>query len=126
MSNTEHSTEFERRTQQVLRESVDQMDGATRARLARARQAAVAQYGARSRWLEVRFLALAGALAAGVLVALVLVRQPGSRDINPSGAASLDDLELLADADAFDLGQESDLEFIEWAAAQAGQDPVGG
>jgi hypothetical protein len=35
-------------------------------------------------------------------------------------------MDLLADADGFDLAQETDLEFIEWAAAMGEQDGAGG
>jgi hypothetical protein len=35
-------------------------------------------------------------------------------------------MELLADADALDIAQETDLDFIEWAAAQGERDGTGG
>ena len=46
--------------------------------------------------------------------------------VNDNAGTALLDLSVLADADALELGEETDLEFIEWAAAMARQDAVGG
>ena len=35
------------------------------------------------------------------------------------------DIELLADADAYEISQETDLDFIEWAAAMGEKDVAG-
>jgi hypothetical protein len=126
MNQDNETTEFERRTQALLRDSVDQLDGATRSRLAQARSRALAQRSARSRWLDLRYLAPAGAMAAALLVSVLFVgRQDASGPVNDSTGGALYDLELLADADAYDLTQETDLEFIEWAAAMGEQDQAG-
>lgn len=117
--------EFGRRAGELLRASADDMDAATRSRLARARAAAIGQAAQPRRWLTLRHLAPAGAVAGAALVALVLFRQGpgGAIDTVP---AALYDLELLADADAWELSQEADLEFIEWAAAMAELEGAGG
>jgi hypothetical protein len=126
MNQDNETTEFERRTQALLRESVEQLDGATRSKLAQARSKALAQRGARSRWLDLRLLAPAGAMAAALLVTVLFVgRHDGSGPVNDSTGGALYDLELLADADAYELTQESDLEFIEWAATMGEQDQAG-
>lgn len=126
MNQDNETTEFERRTQALLRDSVDNLDGATRSRLARARSAALAARETRRGWLDFRYLAPAGAMAAAVLVTvLFVVRQDGSGAVNDSAGGALYDLELLADADALDLTQETDLEFIEWAAAMGERDQAG-
>ena len=122
----EDTSEFERRTQALLRDSVEQLDGATRSRLAQARSRALTAQGARSRWLDLRYLAPAGAMAAAALVTVLLVvRQDASAPVNDSANGALYDLELLADTDAYELTQETDLEFIEWAAAMGEKDQAG-
>lgn len=126
MNMSNEKSEFERRAAELLRTSADGLDGATRGRLARARAAAVDPARPRG-WLHFRYLAPAGATAAAVL-ATVLVLGPGKplAPVNDATGSALYDMELLADADAFDIAQETDLEFIEWAAAQAELDGTGG
>jgi hypothetical protein len=115
--------EFGQRAGKLLRASADDLDGATRAALARVRATAI-EGDARPRWLTPRYLAPAGAMASAALVAvLFLARGPA---VNENAGAALLDLDLLADADALEMGEETDLEFIEWAAAMAGQDQAGG
>jgi hypothetical protein len=109
-------SEFERRASALLRESADSVDAATRSRLAQARHAALAGRAARPGWLDLRVLAPGGAVAAAALVALLLWGGMGRNPVD-SGTGALDDLDLLADSDAYELSQETDLEFIEWAAA---------
>jgi len=123
MSNDNTPTEFERRAGEVLREGADNLDGATRSRLTQARHAALAQMGRRGGWLNLRVLVPGGAVAAALLVALLLWNGHGPALPGSSGS-NLDDMELLADAEAYELSQEPDLEFIEWAAAM-GDGPTG-
>jgi len=116
----EETAEFERRTQALLRDSVDRVDGATRSRLAQARSKALEPRSGRSGWLDFRYLAPAGAMAAAALLTVLIVApRDDSNPVNDSGGGALYDLELLADADAYELTQEADLEFIEWAAAMS-------
>jgi len=122
--NPENETEFEKRAQAALRSSVEQLDGATRSRLALARSHALAQREARS-WFDFRYLAPAGAMAAAVLMSVLYLGRPDAPGVNEATGNALYDLELLADADAFELTQETDLEFIEWAAAMGEQDQAG-
>jgi hypothetical protein len=114
--------EFERRTAELLRASADDLDGNTRARLARARATALEPAPRERNWLDLRYLAPAGASAVAVL-ATVLVLSHGKPDalVNEAYGAALYDMELLADADALDIAEEADLDFIEWAAAQGEQ-----
>jgi len=107
-------TEFEKRTREVLDESAGRLDGRTRSRLTQARHAALAQLEqpARHWW---RGFVPAGA-AAAVAVLAVIMWSP-----TPPGtpAAPVDDMELLADADAPDFVDDGeDLEFYEWAAGE--------
>lgn len=117
--------DFERRVTELLATGTDALDGATRAALLRARRRAVASAASRTRpaW---RYFAPAG-VAAAVLLAFVLFMQP---QLAPrSGDAALVDtgvdLDLLIDDEAWDIAQEADLEFIEWAAAMARQQGAG-
>lgn len=115
------------RAGELLRTSADDLDGATRSRLARARAAALEQHTRPRRWQTLRHLAPVGAVAAAALVA-VLLTSPGTPpvEVNLATTATLYDLELLADADAWELSQEADLEFIEWAAAMTELEGAGG
>ncbi|MEJ0100136.1 MAG: hypothetical protein WDO12_10525 [Pseudomonadota bacterium] len=119
--------EFETRAAALLRASVEDMDGTTRARLARARAAALEPAHARS-WFGFRYLAPAGATAAAVLATLLFVggRHHQTNPVNEGAGTALYDMDLLADADGLDIAQESDLDFIEWAASQGEQSGAGG
>lgn len=121
MSNEEDSA-FERRARELLHDSVNDLDTATRSRLTQARHAALAK-PARPAWLHSRVLAPGGAIAAVALVA-VLLWGTAHQPVKDAGSA-LDDLELLADSEGYELSQEPDLDFIEWAAAMGEKDPVG-
>lgn len=116
---------FEQRARTLLRDSAQNLDGATRARLTQARAAAIAQREATPGWFNFRYLAPAGAMAAAVLVTMLFIERPDAPGVNDPAASALYDLELLADADAFELSQETDLEFIEWAAAMGEQGKAG-
>lgn len=125
MNDQDRNDAFERRMAALLESSTDDLDGDTRAALLRARRRAVQATASQARpaW---RYLAPAGAVAALLLVVLFMrgVPLPGSDvDADPAAAPELD---LLTDNDAWDIAQESDLEFIEWAAAKARQQGVGG
>lgn len=112
---------FEKRARDLLRDSADNLDGATRSRLTQARHAALSQIGSSSsrRWLQVALPG--GAVAVAAVVGLMLWNGAGPQ---AGGSAAMDDLELLADAEGYDLSQEPDLGFIEWAAAM-GDTPAG-
>ena len=123
MSNDNDPTEFERRASASLRDSADGLDGATRSRLTQARHAALSQLGQASSWRSAWLIVPGGAAAAAVLMALLLWQ--GNGMVVPGGSGTtLDDMELLADAEGYELSQEPDLEFIEWAAAM-GDTPAG-
>jgi hypothetical protein len=119
----EGAVAFEQRARQLLRDSVDGLPAHTRSRLTRARHAALATrpswyWGSLRRWLP----AGAGALAAATLAVLFLVgprgESPGS---NVLASAGPEDLEMLADSDAVQLGRDEDVDydFYEWAASEA-------
>jgi hypothetical protein len=129
MSEKERS-EFERRSQAVLDESVARLDGRTRSRLNQARQQALAEAEALAtspwkKWFTVGTLMPAGAVAAAAIVALTLWSGPRGVDVTDSMArgdatTTFEDLDLLADNDAFDEeGPFAEYEFYEWAAAEA-------
>jgi hypothetical protein len=104
---------FEERSREVFNDSVERLDARTRSRLNQARQRALdeAKKGsARRYWLA----APVGGLAAAALIALVLIRT-GGEPAMPSaeeGAMALDDFDIVADADNFELIQ--DVEFYSW------------
>jgi hypothetical protein len=111
-------TPFEKRTQEVLGESTARLDGRTLSRLTQARHAALEQLQqpARHWW---RSFVPAGAAAAVAVLAVVM--WSGGPGIGPTGPAAspVEDIELLADADAPDFVDDGeDLEFYEWAAGE--------
>jgi hypothetical protein len=114
---------FEQRARQLLRDSVEGLPAHTRSRLTRARHAALAArpswyWGSLRRWLP----AGAGALAAATLAVLFLVGPRGeSPGYNVLASAGPEDLEMLADSDAVQLGRDEDVDydFYEWAASEA-------
>jgi hypothetical protein len=118
---------FERRARALLRDSAQNLDGATRSRLAQARAAAMSQRDARRpSWFDFRYLApVGGAMAAAMLITLLVAGRQDVPGVNAPAGNALYDLELLTDADAFELSQEADLEFIEWAASMGEQDQAG-
>jgi hypothetical protein len=121
MNTSNEQDDFEKRAGELLRTSADELDGATRARLSRARATAL-EPGPRQRsWLDFRYLAPAGAMAAAVLATVLFIGQRDNGTVNDSSGTALYDMELLADTDALDIAQETDLDFIEWAAAQGEQ-----
>jgi hypothetical protein len=128
---------FERRTQAVLEESVARLDGHTRSRLNQARRRALEAHAARAHSPVARLFgdrslfAPAGALAAvGVLAVLLWTVRPGG-DAPPfalpngDGTTTIEDLELLADHDALELARGGELEFYEWALAEADAEAKG-
>lgn len=125
MSNHD-SDEFARRAGALLRAGAEQIDGTTRRALAGARAKALEAAQRPRPWLDPRYLVPAGAVASAALVAVLLyVLATAPAPVNRNAGAALYDMELLADADALDVGEEMDLEFIEWAAAVGAQEAGG-
>jgi anti-sigma-K factor RskA len=112
---SEEGTPFEKRTREVLEESAARLDGRTLSRLTQARHAALekAHRPSRQGW---RLLVPAGAAAAAAVVVLTSLgpEKPGQTIV--AAQNPLEDLEILADADAPDFEDSEELEFYEWAA----------
>lgn len=108
-------TDFEKRSQEILEDSVARLDGRTRSRLTQARHAALAQLerpAARQWW---RAYVPAGAAAAAAVLAVVLYAGRGAVPV----PLAVDDNEILADVEAPDFTEDSDdVEFYEWAAGE--------
>lgn len=117
MNGDERWTEHERRARELFDASVEGIDAATRSRLNRARQAAVAEVE-RSRRGPWRTWLPAAAAASVALLAIVLWRTPGqSPGARPvvEGAPTAEVVELLAIGD--DVVND-DPEFYTWLAAR--------
>ena len=110
-------TPFEKRAKEVLDESAGRLDGRTRSRLTQARHAALARLEQPQRfgW---RAYVPAGAAAGAAVLAVVMYT--GKPNTDPAlGPSPVEDIELLADADAPDFVDDGeDLEFYEWAAGE--------
>ena len=126
MTHDNELSPLEQRARSLLRDRVHNLDGATRSHLAQARSAAIAQRDARPGWFTFRYLApAAGVVATAALVTVLITGRQDVSGVNDPADSALYDLELLADADAFELSQETDLEFIEWAASMGEQGQAG-
>jgi hypothetical protein len=124
----EQLTDFERRSREVLEESVLRIDGRVRSRLNQARHAAVEAASARRRPALWRFFSLvpttAGAVAAALVVTLFLWHRGPEGELpltNDTQHSMMGDLDLLADGEGLDLLQDGDGSgsFYEWAADQS-------
>ena len=133
MSETERDrqqAEFERRAQDAFRRSVDELDAATLSRLNRSRQRALeAARGSNrhgSRWL---MWAPAGALAAAVLAAALLLRTtpdtPTTVAVSAPADAQPEAFDLLAAGEDLELATEADLDFYDWVELATADDGVG-
>lgn len=125
--NTE--TEFEVRVRALLEASTEELSGHVRSRLTQARHAALDRLRAAPRAPIWRRWVPAGAAASVVLLALVFTggHLGAPTPVTVATVASpIDDLEMLADSEAFDLTQDqqpasgpaADFDFYEWAAGE--------
>ena len=121
--------ELERRARPAFDASVESVDARARSRLNRARQRAVAAVAGAAAPRQVRSgwttWAPAGALAASVLVAALLMRGPmgeeGPRPVASHPAAlGHEPLEMLAAGEEFEIAtSDEELEFYEWVEVAA-------
>ena len=106
--------DFERRAREAFDASVDTVDDDLRVRLAAARRAAVAAADRPARRSAWGAWAPAAALATVACVALILWRTEAPTPVvAQSNTASVDAVELLADAEGLAI-VEDDLAFYEW------------
>jgi hypothetical protein len=120
MSGSGQPDELEARAREALDESVTRVSGHVRSRLNQARQAALAEIGARPRsiWRFPTLLPAAGATAAAILVALAfMVNRGAERGLVHEGGAAYEDIEMLSDRDGLELVENGDSSFYEWAVA---------
>jgi len=125
--------ELERHARNVFQASVDGLDAVTLSRLNRSRQQALDAAAGRKRtgWRWTAW-ASAGALAASVLAAVLLLRSPLETGApvqvaaTPTNAEARQDLlELLTAGEDLDLATEADLEFYAWVELETADDGVG-
>jgi len=121
----EQLTDFERRSREVLEESVLRIDGRVRSRLNQARQAAVeaASTGRRPFYWRFATMVPTAAAAAAALVVVMFIFHHRGPQVDPplANVESPRDLDLLADGEGLDLVQDGDGSgsFYEWAADQS-------
>lgn len=121
MASDDEFDAFARRLKAQLDQSADELDTLTRARLRAMRLRALAPQ-VRMSWLR---WGVPTALAASLALAVVLSLPPGRDDAVPYGPVAAgpllaaEDFDLIADADALDLGE--DLEFYLWLYAHSGE-----
>jgi len=121
--NDQELEEFEKRARALLEESVTRIDGRLRSRLNQARHAALAEIDRPRRaagWRSFGLAPAAGVVAAVVLAVVLWAPRPGQMlPVAENGASAVEDLDLVADGETFDLIQQGDGGFYEWAVAQA-------
>ena len=127
------AAELERQARDVFKASVDALDSATLSRLNRSRQQALVAAAGRHRsgW-RWSLWAPVGALAAGVLAAVLLLQSPSPTGLPAQVAATAtstnvqqDPLELLTAGEDLDLATEADLEFYAWVELETAGDDDG-
>ena len=120
MVNAPNPDPLEQRSRELFEDSVGRLDARTRCRLNRARQQALNELKrgtTRRYWLA----APLGGLAAAALLAVLLISGRQTAPPAPESAAlPLDDFDIVADADNFELLQ--DVEFYSWLAEAQGGD----
>jgi len=126
----QNEAELERSARQAYESSLERLDAHTLSRLHQARNQAI-EAAATARLRRPGWLVWvpAGALAAGVLSAALLVRTPVSDPALATGVAIPPaPVELLAAGDEdLDIAAEADLGFYEWMAVDSEpEDEVGG
>jgi hypothetical protein len=100
---------FVERAKQRFDESVANLDGETRSRLNRGRQAALAEItSGRRAWIE--WMPAAGVAAAAVVAVVLWTGSPPTDELTPSSAST--DIEILLTEDSFEMLE--DLEFYSW------------
>jgi hypothetical protein len=114
----EKQTDFEQRTQALLRESAEQLDGATSSRLTQARHAALA--ASEQRQSKTRYWLLpATGVAAATVIAMVLTNHSAleTKQIVANvavDAVSIDDMEIVTADDSLEFYR--DVDFYAWLA----------
>ena len=127
--NNEMNDEFARQSRETLRESEQQLDTATRAKLAAARRDALEENSrAPANWRFGRGAPVWGTLAAAVLIAVIVLRttDPLPDQPNTMIAEANPETETVSIEEELDLYENpellefyEDLEFYEWLADEA-------
>lgn len=106
---TNSADEFAAKAKALFDESVEGLDGETRSRLNRGRQAALAELGgSRQRWTQ--WLPATGVAAAAVAAVMLWSGMPQTDDLAAPEVVA--DMEILLTEDSFEMLQ--DLEFYSW------------
>ncbi len=111
---------FEKRARELLEESTQRLDGRVRSRLTQARFAAVEEARRARHPFAWRTWVPAGALAAAAVLTVVLWNGHSAQPPALGAAQSLDDLEIVAGGENFELLEN--LDFYEWVAIQGSPD----
>jgi hypothetical protein len=116
--NDDEMRELERKSRAAFDASVESQDAATRSRLARARVKALEELR-RPRFVGFGVWVPVGAAAAMVFAALLLKGEVPGEQESPAGVAvALEDLEIVAGGEDFEMLRE-DEDFLAWAAEES-------
>ncbi len=120
---TNKERQFIENARQVLDDSVQDLDGATRARLAQARNAAL-DSRRKGRRRVLTWGTSAAGLAAAALVGILLLQGGGTPHGAPVTESYVADLEILADEQSLEFYE--DMEFYEWLSEVEHEDDISG
>lgn len=112
LSNEPGESELERKARALFENSVERLDAGTRSKLTQARNRAlheVKKGALHRRWIWI--WAPAGGVALAAIVAVVL-SSGGLRSPPETGALALEDIDIVADSENFEMLQ--DVEFYMW------------
>ena len=104
-------SDFEDKARALFEDSVERLDASTRSKLTQARNRALDEVNkgaVRRRWLW----APAGGVALAGIVAVVMLNAGGSRSGGDTGALALEDIDIVADSESFEMLE--DVEFYTW------------
>ena len=104
--------DFEQRVQTLLRDSAEQLDGATRSRLTQARHAALDAVNKPQTKMRYWLMPASGAVAAAVLAVMLSTRTTLQESEQVASAAPVDEFEIIAAEDSLEFYR--DVEFYAW------------
>jgi len=113
----ERMQDFERKSRAAFDDSVASLDGATRARLARARELALAEARRSYRPQLSTWIPVGAAAAAAVMAVLLWTGRETESESTQPELAALEEFDIVAAGDDLDMMDE-DPAFYAWAAEE--------
>jgi hypothetical protein len=123
VNTSDNDPSFEERAKAAFDASVESLDGRTRSALTQARHAALAQ-AATSKRVGWQVWGPLSGIAAAAFVLVVMFTPALQRLQHPEGGTPFDDLDIIADAENFEMLE--DLDFYVWLDSSVAALPTDG